>query len=53
MLSCKLAWPITLVVPPRALATYQLVFKHLFGLKHAERQLASAWHRLQAARNAS
>lgn len=27
--------------------------RHLFNLKHVERQLAGAWHRMQAARNAA
>lgn len=53
LLSYRLSWPVTLIIPPRALVQYQVIFKHLFNLKHVERQLAAAWHRMQAARNAS
>jgi len=53
LLSYRVAWPLTLVVPPKALAQYQLIFRYLWGMKRAERELSSTWHRMQAARNAA
>ncbi|PNH04022.1 hypothetical protein TSOC_009859 [Tetrabaena socialis] len=43
----KLEWPATLVVGGEELLQYQLLFKHLWGLRRAERQLQSTWLLLQ------
>ncbi|EFJ45468.1 gamma tubulin interacting protein [Volvox carteri f. nagariensis] len=43
----KLDWPATLVVGGEELLQYQLLFKHLWGLKRAERQLEATWLMLQ------
>ncbi|GLC59399.1 hypothetical protein PLESTB_001482000 [Pleodorina starrii] len=43
----KLGWPATLVVGAEELLQYQLLFKHLWGLKRAERQLEATWLLLQ------
>eukprot|EP01083_Nonionella_stella_P277825 944645_1 len=39
----KVRWPLSLVISRKALTKYQFVFRHLFSLKHVERQLCSAW----------
>ncbi len=31
MVACPLSWPLTLVVPPKAQATYQLLFRQVIG----------------------
>jgi gamma-tubulin complex component 2 len=36
-------FPISLVLTPRAIAEYQLLFRHLFFAKHVERRLVSIW----------
>ncbi|GIL70922.1 hypothetical protein Vretimale_4032 [Volvox reticuliferus] len=43
----KLDWPATLVVGGEELLQYQLLFKYLWGLKRAERQLEATWLLLQ------
>lgn len=50
MFSYKVAWPLTLVMAPKQLTQYQLIFKLIFNLKHVERQLATTWHRMQLTR---
>jgi len=51
-LTYRLSWPMTLVVSPKQLSQYQLIFKLLFSLKHTERQVALTWHRLASASRA-
>ncbi|KAG2453505.1 hypothetical protein HYH02_001725 [Chlamydomonas schloesseri] len=46
----KLDWPATLVVGGEELLQYQLLFKHMWGLKRVERQLEATWLRLQGAK---
>ncbi|GAX72609.1 hypothetical protein CEUSTIGMA_g65.t1 [Chlamydomonas eustigma] len=46
VLSYRVAWPHSLVVPPSQLANYQLVFKLLLTLKLTERQLSTTWLRM-------
>eukprot|EP00198_Chlamydomonas_reinhardtii_P007557 XP_001696894.1 gamma tubulin interacting protein [Chlamydomonas reinhardtii] len=43
----KLDWPATLVVGSEELLQYQLLFKHMWGLKRVERQLEATWLLLQ------
>jgi gamma-tubulin complex component 2 len=43
----KLGWPATLVVGGEEFLQYQVLFKHLWGLKRAERQLELTWQLLQ------
>ncbi|GFR43941.1 hypothetical protein Agub_g5080, partial [Astrephomene gubernaculifera] len=43
----KLDWPATLVVGGEELLQYQMLFKHLWGLKRVERQLEATWLLLQ------
>ncbi|KAG2498904.1 hypothetical protein HYH03_003095 [Edaphochlamys debaryana] len=43
----KVPWPATLVVGGEELLQYQLLFKHLWALKRAERQLEATWTLLQ------
>lgn len=43
----KLGWPANLVVGSEELECYQLLFKHLWGLKRCEQQLQATWVLLQ------
>ncbi|XP_071453118.1 gamma-tubulin complex component 2-like isoform X2 [Hetaerina americana] len=36
-------WPVSLVLNRKALACYQMIFRHLFYCKHVERLLCSVW----------
>jgi hypothetical protein len=36
-------WPLSVVVSKKALTKYQLMFRHLFFVKHVERQLLATW----------
>ena len=36
-------FPISLVLPHRAITSYQLLFRHLFFVKHVERRLVGTW----------
>ncbi|XP_043228485.1 gamma-tubulin complex component 2-like [Amphibalanus amphitrite] len=36
-------WPVSLVLNRKALACYQMMFRHLFYCKHVERQLCQLW----------
>ncbi|XP_037070798.1 LOW QUALITY PROTEIN: gamma-tubulin complex component 2-like [Pollicipes pollicipes] len=36
-------WPVSLVLNRKALACYQMIFRHLFYCKHVERQLCQLW----------
>ncbi|GMH33486.1 hypothetical protein BSKO_01320 [Bryopsis sp. KO-2023] len=49
-LSYRVDWPMTLVVPPKHMQQYQLLFKHLFLLRKVERDLGKVWQVLQALR---
>lgn len=53
LLNFKVEWPLSLVVSKLQLLQYQLIFKHLFGLKFIERELANAWQQLQPCRGLS
>jgi gamma-tubulin complex component 2 len=46
-LDYKVKWPLSLVVNRRAMAKYQLLFRHLFNCKHVERQLSGTWAQQQ------
>jgi Gamma tubulin complex component C-terminal len=39
----KVEWPLSVVVSKKALTKYQLMFRHLFFVKHVERQLLATW----------
>jgi gamma-tubulin complex component 2 len=42
-LSYRVRWPLSLVLSKKTLTKYQLLFRHLFAIKHAERQLNRCW----------
>lgn len=42
-LSYRVRWPLSLVLSKKTLTKYQLLFRHLFGIKHAERSLNQCW----------
>ncbi|WOK94035.1 gamma-tubulin complex component 2 [Canna indica] len=42
-LGCKVQWPLSLIIPKKALTKYQLIFRLLFHCKHVNRQLCMAW----------
>ncbi|CAL9179020.1 unnamed protein product [Musa hybrid cultivar] len=42
-LSYKVQWPLSLIIPRKALTKYQLIFRLLFHCKHVNRQLCMAW----------
>lgn len=50
MMTYRVDWPMTLIVPEKQMLRYKLLFKHLFLLKRSERELGSAWHILQFSR---
>lgn len=39
----EVEWPVSLVLNHKALAQYQMLFRHFFYCKHIERQLADVW----------
>ncbi|XP_044734773.1 gamma-tubulin complex component 2-like isoform X2 [Chrysoperla carnea] len=39
----EVKWPISLVLHRRAVACYQMIFRHLFFCKHVERQICKVW----------
>jgi gamma-tubulin complex component 2 len=41
--SYEVKWPISLVLHPRVIICYQMIFRHLFFCKHVERQLCKVW----------
>ena len=47
---CKTPWPASIVLNRRAVTKYQILFRHLFEFKCAERNLCAGWQRLQAMR---
>lgn len=49
-LSYKVDWPMTLVVAPKHMQQYQLLFRHMFLLKKLERDLGKVWQTLQISR---
>ncbi|GBF91900.1 gamma-tubulin complex component [Raphidocelis subcapitata] len=53
LLDLKVDWPVSLVVSRRQMLQYQVIFKHLFQLKFAERQLNTVWAALQPTRGLS
>ncbi|KAG0228795.1 hypothetical protein BGW42_001992 [Actinomortierella wolfii] len=42
-LDYTVTFPLSLVISRKALTKYQLLFRHLLGLKHAEQQLCQTW----------
>lgn len=48
MLSLNTSWPLNLVVGRRQLLHYQVLFKQLLSLKHAEKQLGYVWQALRS-----
>ena len=44
----RVGWPFSLVVGPRTLLKYQLIFSHLFQFKGAERKLSQVWQAQQS-----
>ncbi|XP_074579090.1 gamma-tubulin complex component 2 isoform X2 [Curcuma longa] len=42
-LGYKVPWPLSLIIPRKALTKYQLIFRLLFHCKHVNRQLCMAW----------
>lgn len=51
MINFRIEWPMMLIVPPKLMQMYQLIFKQLFVLKRTEYQLGKAWKALQKTRN--
>lgn len=49
-LSYRVDWPMTLVVAPKHMQQYQLLFRHMFLLKKLERDLGKVWQTLQISR---
>ena len=50
-LSCdQVEWPLSIVISQQSLTRYQLLFRHLFELKWAERDLNAVWQIYQATR---
>lgn len=49
-LGFNVGWPVSLVLSRRALAKYQVLFRHLFHCKHVEQSVAKAWHRVRLVR---
>ncbi len=45
-------WPASVVLNRRAVTKYQILFRHLFNFKCAERELCAGWQRLQVMRGA-
>ena len=43
MLDYSAQWPLSLVIPKKCVASYQLIFRHLFFSKHVERRLFETW----------
>jgi len=39
----EVEWPVSLVLNHKALAQYQMLFRHFFFCKHVERQLCAVW----------
>ena len=50
LFSSQVEWPMSIVVSKMAMLQYQLIFRHLFELKHVERQLNAAWQLYQTTR---
>jgi len=50
MIGYRIEWPMTLIVSPKQMQIYQLIFKQLFTLKRTEFELCKAWKALQTAR---
>lgn len=42
-LDYKVEWPLTLILSRKNIACYQMLFRHLFYCKYAERQLGAVW----------
>lgn len=42
-----MSWPVSLIVSPRAIRAYQLLFRHLFQCMHTQRHLGASWHAQQ------
>jgi len=49
-LSYHVRWPLSLVLSKKALTKYQLLFRHLFSIKHAARCLHECWRHHQSVR---
>lgn len=47
VLDMEVPWPVNMVLSRRAMAKYQLLFRHLFYCKHVERALFGTWRRHQ------
>jgi len=43
MFSYQVHWPLSLILPRKAMTNYQLLFRHLFFAKHVERRLFATW----------
>eukprot|EP00594_Rhizosolenia_setigera_P000332 CAMPEP_0178947992 /NCGR_PEP_ID=MMETSP0789-20121207/5217_1 /TAXON_ID=3005 /ORGANISM="Rhizosolenia setigera, Strain CCMP 1694" /LENGTH=356 /DNA_ID=CAMNT_0020628293 /DNA_START=251 /DNA_END=1321 /DNA_ORIENTATION=- len=39
----NIQWPLSLIISRKAIASYQLIFRHLFLSKHVERRLFETW----------
>ncbi|CAG9091236.1 unnamed protein product [Plutella xylostella] len=39
----EVKWPVSLVLNHKAVACYQMIFRHLFYCKHVERLLCRVW----------
>ena len=46
-------WPASVVLNRRALTKYQILFRHIFQFKHAEREICASWQRLRSIRSNS
>jgi gamma-tubulin complex component 2 len=46
-LAYRVRWPLSLIISKKTLTKYQLIFRHLFAIKHVERQLCATWRNHQ------
>ncbi|KAG1687158.1 Gamma-tubulin complex component 2 [Nymphon striatum] len=49
----EVKWPLSLILNRKAIACYQMLFRHLFLSKHVERMLCNVWMKNKVARKSS
>eukprot|EP01112_Ceratiomyxa_fruticulosa_P004486 TRINITY_DN15026_c0_g1_i1.p1 TRINITY_DN15026_c0_g1~~TRINITY_DN15026_c0_g1_i1.p1 ORF type:complete len:854 (-),score=186.01 TRINITY_DN15026_c0_g1_i1:181-2742(-) len=47
----KVSWPLSLVITPKSLLKYQLIFRYLFYCRYVEKQICIGWVALQTVKN--
>eukprot|EP00474_Spongospora_subterranea_P002659 CRZ03117.1 hypothetical protein [Spongospora subterranea] len=52
-LDYNVSWPLSLILSKKALTKYQLIFRHLFYIKHVDRQVGITWKYQQRLRELS